>query len=125
MRILTLDDVDYAWELESLLETTTEIEEVMEPCFYPGEEFWAYNPTQKTFDWIEEQDDNFDVIILGNNLGAGLAKAEHISKELLPLTIVVYHEGRTVDQRPYNQRGVYRFAARNLVAKEIAKMLTQ
>lgn len=64
-----------------------------------------------------------DVVILGNNLGAGLAKAVHIAGDMRSRTIVVWndppHEAVTA---PYRTLGFTRFCTRTELAETVRSM---
>lgn len=61
-----------------------------------------------------------ELVILGNNLGAGLAKARAIAPRLQDKTIVLWNNNRARDEQPYAQLGFRHFGDRGDIV-ELAK----
>lgn len=122
MKVLVLDAGEYYLDLDEqlgmALEVVAEVRVAEEGCFA------LYRPTEANFFWIETQaKTDFDIIIVGNNNGAGLAKVHHIPSDQLDKVIVVwaeYEEGKTI---PYRKLGIKHFSTRVGVAKKILEAI--
>lgn len=53
-----------------------------------------------------------DVVIIGNNMGVGLTKAQYIAKDLLPMTAVAWNHFYERDSVPYAELGINHFGRR-------------
>lgn len=77
----------------------------------------TYEPDDKIVNFLSAlQPDAYDFIVIGNNLGAGLVKAEALPVALRERTVVVWNNTPTKsNMEPYAQLGYTRFTARHLL----------
>jgi hypothetical protein len=86
----------------------------------------VYHPTPQLFNAIQAvtADGNIDIVVIGNNNGAGLYKAVCVANELRSKTIIiwnVYVPGH--DEKEYQRLGYTHFASRGNLYKSILELL--
>ncbi len=58
--------------------------------------------------------DDYDYVIIGNNMGRGFAFVHHICEELKPKTLIVFNPSSSRSEIPnYERFGFYHFASRH------------
>jgi hypothetical protein len=121
LKILVIDARAYYEQLGLVLGQSVElIAEVDDPM---QSNFALYSPTAATFDWIQSQPE-CDVIILGNNVKAGLKKARYLTEAQIAKTVVVWQETPTdAGTAEYRQLGFKHFSSRTNVNKAILAMI--
>jgi len=55
-----------------------------------------------------------DLIVIGNNLGAGIWKAEHVNEKMRGKTIIVFNSYKEEELLPYQKMGFEKFSTRNI-----------
>lgn len=126
VRLLVLDDLTYynRSTLERVLGSPLEIiAEADNTSLLSAESVAVYTPEEELLTWIGMQQ-NFDLVILGNNLGAGLKKGSHIANKLKEKTIVVWGSYTDEETVPYQQQGFSHFSQRVNVEDEILRMIS-
>jgi len=64
-----------------------------------------------------------DVVVVGNNIGAGVPKAEAIADDMKGMTIVVWNSYHKGNEAPYAALGLKRFGSRSDLEQMIPAML--
>lgn len=125
MRILVLDDLSY-YMLKDIQEVfgvpIDFVAEADSPALLSPAMRELYDPSTDTLDWISQQT-NFDIVILGNNIKAGLKKGPYIPLELKAKTIVVWTKLTEQETIPYRELGFSHFSQRVGVEQEIRKLI--
>lgn len=68
----------------------------------------------------------FDLVVIGNNLGAGLDKAQAIATkqpELIPKTLIVWNNHTVQDEKPYRQLGYSYFGNRYQAIDDLLRLM--
>lgn len=84
-----------------------------------NEDIWnetaqRYRPSRRTMELAEAASpDDFDLVIIGNNMGHGLDIADKICKELRPRTLIVWNSNSSRrEQTHYESMGFVHFGSR-------------
>jgi hypothetical protein len=67
---------------------------------------------------------NFDVVVVGNNLGAGVLKAMAINPRLLGRTVVVWNENVFAHRADYEKLGIRHFMTRVNLRTYVVNLVT-
>jgi len=68
-----------------------------------------------------------DLVVIGNNLGAGVKKAEAVAKKMRDRTIILWNRYTPgcPEEKHYRELGITRFASRSDLPKEILEMIKE
>ena len=85
-----------------------------------------YEANEKTLAKIKEltASKNFDIVVLGNNLGAGIVKAASIHPRLHSRTVVVWNDDGLGGKAEYEKLGFRNFMTRDSLEAYITKLVT-
>lgn len=112
MKALVLDK--YGTALLGILKPGDEM--VVEADLFPNND--VYEPHQAVLDYIAKEGAIFDLIVIGNNLGAGLSKAEQLPLDARANAIVVWNEDpMPATTAPYRRLGYIHFMSRRRLMK--------
>ena len=89
-----------------LYEVTTEKELGHENCYSFTREL-----ANTIGEMTNDEDENIELVIVGNNMGAGVAKARAIADDMKEMTVVVWNSYHHGVERPYAALGLKQRAA--------------
>lgn len=111
VRVLFLGDekVVLPKDLEEVVELTLETRDEVFDDGFPG----RYKVSERSLQLAHDATlKKYDVIIIGNNLGTGVRKAEALPYEVRPRTMIVWNEYVPGDERSYAAMGFKYFGNR-------------
>jgi hypothetical protein len=110
IKILCIDDTSLN---SSIIENKYGIKIKVIYEVYDGEEINSYKVDPRICEMIEKTGDKFDLIIIGNNLGAGIEKTKYVPDNMKEKTIIIFNFPIPQDIIPYKEMGFNYFASRN------------
>lgn len=86
----------------------------------------VYEAPRTAIEKIEELTklSNFDIVVIGNNLGAGVLKAMAVHKRLRHRTVVVWNDDIFKGKEEYEKLGLHRFMPRHHLRNYIVTLVT-
>ena len=120
VKVLFLDDAP--WFLPDLTSHGIKLEVIQEGLWGTMNVYSA--PTTHVCEAVKELTaGKVDVVVIGNNLGAGVAKAQAVVDKMKEMTIVVWNSYHKGDEQPYTDLGLKHFGSRNDLPQLITEML--
>lgn len=83
----------------------------LEIIYLPHHQYYASNANCEQIRELTSQH-KVDLVIIGNNMGAGLIRARFVHVDLLPMTMVVWNDYRESETIPYAEVGISHFGRR-------------
>ncbi len=120
VKVLLLDK--YADYLQDLSARDITMEVTHELVWNPN----VYEATKATIAKIQELTAirSFDIVVLGNNLGAGIIKASAIHQRLHGRTVVVWNDEYFAGREKYETLGFKKFMARSSLRAFVINFVT-
>lgn len=118
VKVLFLDDV---WVLPNLTSYGIEFEEIRESQWNTN----VYSAPVEVCEAVKKLTaaKAVDIVVIGNNMGAGVAKAKAVADDMKEMTVVVWNSYHQGVERPYASFGLKRFGARTDIRQLILAML--
>lgn len=118
--VLFLDDAP--WFLPDLTEHGVELKAIVEGRWGDGRVYVASVEVCETVKKLTEGGE-VDFVVVGNNMGAGVAKARAVANGMKDKTIVVWNSYRQGDEAPYAALGLKHFGSRLDLEQMVPAML--
>ena len=119
VKVLFLDDAP--WFLPDLTSHGIELEGIQEGPW--GTTNIYTFPTQVCKAVKKLTAGKVDIVVIGNNMGAGVAKAQAVVDKMKEMTIVVWNSYHKGDEQPYTDLGLKHFGSRKDLPQLITEML--
>jgi hypothetical protein len=120
VKVLFLDDAP--WCLPNLSQKGIELEVIRESEWGTMDVYKAPPHVCEAVKQLTEEK-KVDLVIVGNNMGAGVLKAQAIAEDMKEKTIVVWNFYTLGVEQPYAAFGLKHFCSRKNLSKMVPKLL--